>query len=100
MERLQQEQLVGLEEVPQLLAQLLSPLVLLPQQALPSRWFSDLHACADLLLALSQFCPEGSLYFFSAAGCGGAGSQLLVAVHSVRESSDGTSAVAGKLLAT
>ena len=31
VERLQQEQLVGLEEVPQLLAQLLSPLVFSPQ---------------------------------------------------------------------
>ena len=53
VERLQQVLLLELEEVPQLEAQLLSPLVLSPQLAVSLWRLSGLHACTDLLLASS-----------------------------------------------
>ena len=51
-------------------------------------------------LAAGIFCPEGNLYFFSVAGCGGAGSAAAGGCALCEEVVAGSSAVAGKLLAT
>ena len=53
VECLQQVHLLELEEVPQLQAQLLSPLVLSPQLAVSSRRLFGLYVCSGLLLAFS-----------------------------------------------
>ena len=88
--------LLELEEVPQHLAQLLSPLVPLPQVADSSRRLFGLHACTGLLVALSAL---WAVYLFSVAGCGSAGSAAIGGGALCEGISDGSSAVAGKLLA-
>ena len=88
VERFRQVLLLELEEVPQHWAQLLSPLVPSPLVADSSRRLFGLHVCTDLLVAFS-----------ARAGCGSAGSAAIGGGALCERISDGSLAVAGKLLA-
>ena len=86
----------GREEVPQLLAQLLAPLVPSPQ-AYSSRRLFGLHFGVAVLVALSAL--QVVRYLFSVAGGGIAGSAAMGCGGSCEGISGGPSATAEKLLA-